>query len=107
MAEPNSQGTTKDEKKKAGGGAVLSGVMRPLNNLVERFIPSALVFAIVLTFVVVLLAIILTDDGPVQVVEEWGNGLAGLLAFMTQMALILLLMVVMHERVVKATATAA
>src|SRR5690625_4150269 len=76
---------------KSGGGAVLSGLMRPLNNLVERFIPSALVFAIVLTFVVVLLALLLTDAGPVSVVEEWGNGLAGLLAFMTQMALILFL----------------
>lgn len=79
------------QEKKSGGGAVLSGVMRPLNTLVERLIPSALVFAIVLTFVVAILALILTDAGPITVVEEWGNGLAGLLAFMTQMALILLL----------------
>ncbi|WP_183357891.1 short-chain fatty acid transporter [Garicola koreensis] len=65
--------------------------MRPLNTLVERFIPSALVFAIVLTFIVAVLALIFTDAGPVTVVEEWGMGLAGLLAFMTQMALVLLL----------------
>ena len=90
-SEPRGSATKKGAEEKAGGGAVLSGVMRPLNHLVERFIPSALVFAIVLTFVVVLLALLLTDAGPVQVVEEWGNGLAGLLAFMTQMALILLL----------------
>lgn len=71
--------------------AGLSGLMRPVNSVVERFIPSALVFAIVLTFVVAILALILTDTGPVDVVKGWGEGLSGLLEFMTQMALILLL----------------
>ncbi|MBD3944872.1 short-chain fatty acid transporter [Nocardioides ganghwensis] len=65
--------------------------MRPLNSVVERFIPSALVFAIVLTFVVAILALLLTDSGPVEVTRGWGEGLSGLLEFMTQMALILLL----------------
>jgi short-chain fatty acids transporter len=69
----------------------LSGMMRPLNSVVERFIPSALVFAIVLTFVVAILALLLTDSGPVEITRGWGEGLSGLLAFMTQMALILLL----------------
>ena len=69
----------------------LSAVMRPINSVVERFIPSALVFAIVLTFIVAILALILTETGPVDVVKGWGEGLSGLLAFMTQMALILLL----------------
>ncbi len=69
----------------------LSGLMRPVNSVVERFIPSALVFAMVLTFVVAILALLLTDTGPVDVVRGWGDGLSGLLAFMTQMALILLL----------------
>ena len=76
---------------KEGGGAVLGALMRPLNTLVERFIPSALVFAILLTFIVAVAALIFTDAGPVTVVEEWGMGLAGLLDFITQMALILLL----------------
>jgi short-chain fatty acids transporter len=65
--------------------------MRPINSVVERFIPSALVFAIVLTFVVAIFALILTDTGPVAVAKGWGEGLSGLLEFMTQMALILLL----------------
>ena len=65
--------------------------MRPVNALVERFIPSALVFAILLTVVVAVLALALTDAGPVDVLVAWGDGLAGLLEFMTQMALILLL----------------
>ena len=63
----------------------------PLYGSSERFIPSALVFAIVLTFVVAILALTLTDTGPVDVVKGWGEGLSGLLEFMTQMALILLL----------------
>jgi short-chain fatty acids transporter len=69
----------------------LSGLMRPVNSVVERFIPSALVFAIVLSVVVALMALVLTDAGPVDVVRGWGEGLSGLLEFMTQMALILLL----------------
>ncbi|TFD54076.1 short-chain fatty acid transporter [Cryobacterium frigoriphilum] len=65
--------------------------MRPINTLVERYIPSALVFVIVLTVIVAILALTLTDSGPIDVVRSWGDGLAGLLAFMTQMALVLLL----------------
>jgi short-chain fatty acids transporter len=72
-------------------GTPLSRAMRPVNNIVERFIPSALVFSIVLTFIVAVLALILTDTGPADLVVHWGDGLAGLLSFMTQMALILLL----------------
>ena len=72
-------------------GTAISRAMRPLNNLVERFIPSALVFSIVLTFIVAVLGLILTPTGPAELITHWGDGLAGLLAFMTQMALILLL----------------
>ncbi|WP_255545866.1 MULTISPECIES: TIGR00366 family protein [unclassified Nesterenkonia] len=82
---------TASRQDAAGNSAVLGRVMRPLNSLVEKLIPSALVFAIALTFIVGLLALIFTDAGPIQVVEEWGIGLAGLLAFITQMALILFL----------------
>jgi len=76
------------EKRATGPVAAF---MRPINSLVERFIPSALVFVIVLTVIVAILALILTDSGPIDVVRSWGDGLAGLLAFMTQMALVLLL----------------
>ncbi|QTX06132.1 short-chain fatty acid transporter [Agromyces archimandritae] len=65
--------------------------MRPVNTVVERWIPSALVFAIVLTLIIAILAVALTGTSPVDVVRGWGDGLSGLLAFITQMALILLL----------------
>ena len=51
-------------------GAPLARAMRPINTVVERWIPSALVFAIVLTLIVALLATqilwinLITDSGP-------------------------------------------
>ncbi|WP_254367341.1 short-chain fatty acid transporter [Microbacterium sp. NC79] len=65
--------------------------MRPINRFLERWIPSALTFAIILTLIVAILAMTLTQQSPVEVLTGWGNGLAGLLAFMTQMCLVLLL----------------
>jgi short-chain fatty acids transporter len=82
-------GSTETRPRKEG--TPLSRAMRPVNNVVERFIPSALVFSIVLTFIVAILALVLTDTGPADLILYWGDGLAGLLSFITQMALILLL----------------
>jgi len=65
--------------------------MRPVNTLMERFIPSSLVFSIILTFVVAVLALMLTPTSPAKLLDGWGDGLAGLLAFITQMALVLML----------------
>lgn len=70
---------------------MLRTLSRPLVAGVEKWLPSALVFAVVLTGIVGVLALVLTDTGPVEVLRGWGDGLTGLLAFMTQMALILLL----------------
>ncbi|SJN19839.1 Short chain fatty acids transporter [Micrococcus lylae] len=72
-------------------GNVFSRAMRPVNTVVERFIPSSLMFTIVLTFLVAILCLTLTPAGPLEVLDGWGGGLAGLLEFMTQMALVLLL----------------
>ena len=69
---------------------MLRALSRPLVGLVERWLPTALVFAVVLTGVVALLALGLTDSGPVDIVRGWGDGLIGLLAFMTQISLVLL-----------------
>lgn len=57
-------------------GTAISRAMRPLNHVVERFIPSALVFSIVLTFIVAILGLLLTDTGPADLVVHWGDGLA-------------------------------
>lgn len=70
---------------------MLRAVARPLVYVVERWMPDALVFAIVLTFVVALAALGLTDSGPLEVVRGWGDGLAGLLEFIAQIAIVLVL----------------
>jgi short-chain fatty acids transporter len=69
---------------------MLRAISRPMVTLVERYMPGSLVFAVLLTFVVAALSLGLTDAGPVDIVRSWGDGLAGLLAFMTQIALVLL-----------------
>jgi len=70
---------------------VLRTLSRPLVAGVERYLPSALFFAVALTGVVAVLALTLTDAGPVEVIRGWGDGLTGLLAFMTQISLVLFL----------------
>jgi short-chain fatty acids transporter len=70
---------------------VLRTLARPLVAGVERYLPGAFVFAIFLTVVVAVLALAVGDLGPVDLTRAWGDGLAGLLEFMTQVALVLLL----------------
>ena len=70
---------------------MLRTLSRPLVAGVERYLPGAFVFAVVLTVIVAVLALVFGDIGPADLVRSWGDGLAGLLAFMTQVALVLLL----------------
>lgn len=55
----------------------------------QRYLPDAYLFAIILTFLAYVAALVWTDKGPVELVQMWGNGLWGLLAFAMQMTLIL------------------
>jgi short-chain fatty acids transporter len=70
---------------------MLRTMSRPLVAGVEKYLPGAFVFAVALTVIVAGLALALGDLGPVDLTRAWGDGLAGLLAFMTQVALVLLL----------------
>ncbi|MFW5419651.1 short-chain fatty acid transporter [Nocardiopsis sp. CNT-189] len=54
-----------------------------------RWIPDAFVFAVGLSVLVYLLALGLTDHGPVRLVGDWYAGFWGLLEFAMQMALVL------------------
>ncbi|MUL40134.1 short-chain fatty acid transporter [Streptomonospora sp. PA3] len=54
-----------------------------------RWIPDAFVFAIALTVLVYLLALGLTDHGPLTLVDDWYAGFWGLLEFAMQMSLVL------------------
>ena len=56
---------TSERDPQASRSSGLAAVMRPVNSVVERYIPSALVFAIVLTIVVAVMALTLTTrDRP-------------------------------------------
>ncbi|WP_067727057.1 short-chain fatty acid transporter [Oceanobacillus damuensis] len=58
------------------------------DRMVQRYLPDAFLFAIILTFIVYLLGVVFTDSGPVQMIEHWGTGFWDLLAFAMQMSLI-------------------
>lgn len=58
------------------------------DRIVQRYLPDALLFAIILTFFVYVLGIILTDSGPIEMIEHWGTGFWELLAFAMQMSLV-------------------
>ena len=61
--------------------------------VVNRWLPDAFLFAVILTFVVYVAAMFATGMGPIKVLAAWGNsdGFWGLLAFSMQLALVLVL----------------
>ncbi|MDO5713266.1 MAG: short-chain fatty acid transporter [Tissierellia bacterium] len=59
--------------------------------LVQRLLPDAFIFAILLTILTFVLSLITTGQSVLQLVEHWGNGVWSLLPFTMQMALVLVL----------------
>lgn len=57
--------------------------------LVQKYLPDAYLFAIILTFVAFIMAFALTGKGFIDLIMMWGNGLYGIIAFAMQMILIL------------------
>ena len=58
--------------------------------LMERYLPDAFIFVILLTLLVFLLGWGTTDSSVIEMVTYFGNGFWGLLAFTLQMAMVLL-----------------
>lgn len=59
--------------------------------LVQRFLPDAFIFCIILTIIVFIAAMPVTGMNPIQVANAWGGGMWSLLGFSMQMALVLVL----------------
>ena len=57
--------------------------------LVQKLLPEPFIFAVILTVVAFLIAMPVCHQTPLEVVENWGNGVWSLLAFAMQMALVL------------------
>ncbi|USG64883.1 short-chain fatty acid transporter [Brevibacillus ruminantium] len=57
--------------------------------MVQRYLPDAFLFAVILTFIVFVAGIAVNGKTPMEMVNFWGNGFWGLLSFTMQMVLIL------------------
>jgi len=66
----------------------LKAVTNFFDRIVRRYLPDAFLFAIILTLIVYVMGIFMTESSPIQMVEHWGSGFWDLLAFAMQMALI-------------------
>ena len=59
------------------------------NTIMERYLPDPYIFVAILTLIVFLLGLGLTDSGPLDMVVHWGDGFWGLLSFTMQMVIVL------------------
>lgn len=62
---------------------------RPATRLMERWLPDAFIFVIVLTLLAAMAAVLVQGTGPLQLVRMWGDGFWELLSFSMQMLLVL------------------
>ncbi len=60
------------------------------NKVMEKFLPDPYIFVALLTLLVFILGIFLTDTKPLEMVTYWGDGFWGLLSFTMQMVVVLL-----------------
>jgi len=72
--------------KRAAGMQKVTGFF---TELMRRYLPDPFVFAIILTILTVVLAVVIEGQSIADVTESWGKGFWSLLAFTTQMAVIL------------------
>ncbi len=64
-------------------------IIRGCVNFMQRYLPEPFIFAIILTFVAMAVAMPVCHQSIVEVVANWGGGVWNLLGFSMQMALIL------------------
>ena len=68
---------------------MLRVLSRPATRMMERWLPDAFIFVIVLTLVAAAAAMLTQGTHPVDLVQMWGNGFWELLQFAMQMLLVL------------------
>lgn len=67
---------------------MFGAMTRFFDRIVQRYLPDAFIFAILLTILVFIIGVLATNSSPVDMVNYWGSGFWDLLAFTMQMALI-------------------
>ena len=75
--------------KAASKKGVLERISGGAAAFMQKFLPDAFLFAVVLTVIVFLFGMIATGQGPLDMLNHWGKGVWGLLAFSMQMVLVL------------------
>ncbi|PKM89615.1 MAG: short-chain fatty acid transporter [Firmicutes bacterium HGW-Firmicutes-12] len=68
---------------------IVRRISRRINVSIERYLPDAFIFALVLTFVVFLMGLFIAKETPFKMITHWADGFWGFLAFSMQMVLIL------------------
>ena len=68
---------------------ILAGVALALGRFSQRFVPSALAIAALLTGLTALMALGFTEAGPERVLMGWGDGFWSLLSFSMQMSMVM------------------
>ncbi|MDW7683849.1 MAG: short-chain fatty acid transporter [Bacillota bacterium] len=68
---------------------MLQKLTRFFVSLVQKYLPDPFLFAAILTFIVFLGGLFLTESSATQMVAHWGTGFWNLLAFSMQMVLVL------------------
>ena len=68
---------------------MLRALSRPATRMMERWLPDAFIFVLVLTIVAALAAVIFEANSPIAVIRMWGDGFWKLLEFSMQMLLVL------------------
>lgn len=62
---------------------------RFFNTLAERFLPDAFIFALLLSMLVFVIALMVTESSAIDLINYWGNGFDDLFKFAMEMTLIL------------------
>ncbi|MFD1795395.1 short-chain fatty acid transporter [Paracoccus aurantiacus] len=62
---------------------------RPATRLMERYLPDAFIFVLVLTIIAMLAALGIQRTNPIELIRIWGTGFWELLSFSMQMLLVL------------------
>ena len=75
--------------KAASKKGVLERISGGAAAFMQKFLPDAFLFAVVLTVIVFVFGMIATGQGPLAMLNHWGKGVWGLLAFSMQMVLVL------------------
>lgn len=73
-------------KKKRG---FIESLANASTMVMQKFLPDAYIFAVILTIIVFLAALISTKQSFIAIVGHWGKGVWGILAFSMQMVLVL------------------